>query len=235
MKVWEDNILLYFISTGKVKITNMKNIVKPIAVLIVLIGMVGIAAADPCPDPQTWNNQVPESSLIQVFHEPVLGSTDSYKFMIMGTFTGAEFKELCVADTNGFAQKWRAITTIPSLWQGDILQHMQGPNPTGRFFVQWKTPIGAGGGGNNFLDLDESLHNIGTATFTDASWENSLTTLVHVIGSDFCESKYPGQNKDSCYVRPQPPSQLVPELSPMILTSAGLLGIVLISRKYRNK
>jgi hypothetical protein len=200
----------------------MKSIVTPIALLILLIGMVGIAAADPCPNPSTWNDpkRVAEDSLIKVFHAPVAGN--EYEFLVWGSSTtGAKFHELCIADTSN-ANVWSAFTTIPT-WDGEI------KSPSGEYFIQWKSHTGS-----DMFPMDGSTYKVGTSTFYDVNSLKTLKTLVHVDGKEYCKTKYPNKNDDSCYILPEPPSQPVPELSPLILTSAGLLGIVLVSRKNKR-
>ena len=73
---------------------NMRlKIIKTLALFIVLSGMVGIASADPCPNPETWDNR-PTSNLYLVVAE----GNNPFTYKVGGGLdTHNAIREVCVA------------------------------------------------------------------------------------------------------------------------------------------
>jgi len=194
-----------------------QNIIKLIAALAVLAGMGGIAAADPCPGPEQWDN-VNTPSLQYMYSIAATGS-NPVTYSAGGIPFTNSIKEVCVASTSSEALSG---TVIWSLWlQSDLTIKDQTPQWP-RAWAQFKD------GGNPYnIPADGAMHDVGTVTWDDAPG-NTQKFLLHVV-----DTRCP--TGDTCYVIPKGPVPPVPELSPMILTSAGLLGIVLVSRKYKSR
>ena len=94
-----------------------------------------------------------------------------------------------------------------------------------------------GKGSTQKIPLNASLVKVGNITWDSLMGSSFPTDAIYLIetidldGQGACPNKGIGQ---TCFWRPIGPNPPVPELSPIILTSAGLLGIFLLSRKYRS-
>jgi len=190
------------------------NIIKPIAILMVLFGMIGIAAADPCPDPGTWNGK-DASNLVTL----VETGTNPVTYSVGGFASSDEIKEVCIASPDANASSGTII------WDSWSFTVKNTGGPGAKDWAQF-------GPSNPTIPIDGTLYDVGTVTW-DATPTNPQY-LVHVKSVTDIQKYCPGETGDTCFVRPIGPNPPVPELSPLILTSAGLLGIVLVLRKYRG-
>lgn len=197
------------------------NIVKIVAVCSILLGMIGIAAANPCPNPNTWNNQ-PVSDKIVVLSED-LGDNE-WKYYVRSAEnmnpTGGipGFREVCIANVN-------APISASALWDG----WGYGINHT--VVVEFdgsRGDPGAAGNPHNIPFTGVAIP-VGIIKF---SGPPDVKTLVHVISKEICGGT--NNNPETCFVRPGEPTIPVPELNSVILISAGLLGLGLVARKYKR-
>lgn len=192
-------------------------ILRKFALLTIMLLGIGIAAGYPCPNPQTWTN-FPEVQSVQIYHQSISG--DEYEFLIQG-YVGESVKEVCIADKDGYTRMWSSGTATWPNWNWESKQ--EGSN----YFVQWRDH------GQDNIPMDGNIYSFGTVTLIDQDWDTKLTSLVHLVNEAYCQQL--GLSPDSCYVRPKPPTQPIPEMSTLVLMSTGLIGLVLASRKYRNR
>jgi len=204
------------------------NIVKIVAVCLILLGIVGIASANPCPNPNTWNGK-PVSDKIVVLSEDLGGN--NWKYYVksaqnmnpVGGIPG--FREVCIANAN-------APTSANALWDG------WGYKVTNKNVTEFDGSSGAPGSAGNPYNIPFTgvAIPVGTIQF---SGPPNVKTLVHVISADICGSDTdrgtdPASGVPTCFRRPDEPTIPVPELNPVILISVGLLGLGLLVRKYKR-
>lgn len=179
--------------------------------------MVEIAAADPCPAPDTWNGK-PISNDVMILQEDLGGNLIKYYAKSTTDKSPVDgnpgFKEICIVSSTGFG-------SLTQIWNPAVWSAMsQNPGPYVRF---------QGGGNPDNMPFDGNIYTVGTVQWNAAP--QNIKTLVHVISKDLC----PNSAGNTCFVRPPNPPGVVPELATIVLTSTGILGLVAISRKYRNK
>lgn len=206
------------------------NIIKILALYIMLSGMAGIAAADPCPGPNSneWSDtNLLDSSLIVLYENIGLNTLKIYAQHANENPSGGipGFKEVCFYALPGMIGVSPLWTTGGKNWGAGITGDGVAE------FVGSRGSPGASGDPYN-IPFDGKLNEVGTITFSGTPDLGSAKSLVHVVSYEKCGGTL--ANPNSCWKRPQPPLAPVPELSPIILTSAGLLGILLVSRKYRS-
>ncbi len=206
---------------------NMRtNIIKVVALCIMLSGMAGIAAAapDPCPPPGSneWG-QAPDNTIAVFF------SLDTGNVLHVSTQSGLDegtkngvpgIREVCVYTPSA------KPTSIQNDW------HLWGPNDatiSNKDVAEFHGP--EHGGENNNIPLDKALNPVGHASLASSDLTGA-EVLIHINDPNGrCKNDPDG----SCFIVPAANTPPVPEMSPIILTSAGLLGILLVSRKYRSK
>ena len=197
------------------------NIINKLTVLFILSGIVGIAAANPCPPSETWNNQ-PVSDKIVVLDEDLGGN--NWKYYVKsaenmnpeGGIPG--FREVCIANEN-------APNGAEALWDE------WGYRITNQNVIEFDGSSGepgAAGNPHNIPFTGEAIP-VGTIQFSGTP---DVKTLVHVISKEICGGT--DENPNTCFVRPGKPTIPVPELNTIILISVGLLGLGLVVRKYKR-
>jgi hypothetical protein len=190
-----------------------------LAIFVILAGMAGIASADPCADnPETWSNH-DESNLYTV----VATGTNPVTYSAGGSPSIHDgLREVCIASKTNNALSG-SVAFDPSNWDLGIMSS----TPWGKDWAQFR-----GKGSSSRIPLDGTLTTVG-----DVTWDNPPSDAIYLVetvnldGQGVCG----GGAGQTCYWRPIGPNPPVPELPPSILTTAGLLGLVLVTRKYKNK
>lgn len=192
------------------------------AIFAVMLSMAGIAVANPCPELDTWLGK-PLSDAVLIYQTDQGSGVMKYSVQSEDDKNSIEgipgFKEVCIASGATPSNPVAMLDT----WQGGIR------TPAGGTFVQFDTITG----NPDNIPFDSGIHDVGTVQW-DATPENTQT-LVHVISADICGTDGSGE-PNTCFVRPGTPgTPPVPELGTIVLTSTGMLGLMLISRRYRQK
>lgn len=209
-------------------------ILRKLALLAIVLLGIGIVTAEPCPGPHSneWTDQNLLDTSLNVLYEDI--GSNTLKILArhsnensVGGIPG--FREVCF-QIPGMTQVSALWNTGGENWGADIT-HQQVAEFNGQ-----QTGSSSGASGNPYnIPFDGGLHDVGTIKFASTPDVGQATSLVHIISAEKCGGYESNGEPKTCYKRPQPPLAPVPELSPLILTSSGLLGIVLISRKYRNR
>ncbi|MDW7726237.1 MAG: hypothetical protein SCH70_03860 [Candidatus Methanoperedens sp.] len=196
-------------------------IVKVLAVFLILSGMVGIAAANPCPNPDTWDGK-PVSYNIVVLDEDLGGNNWKYYVRSAENMNSTDgipgFREVCIANEN-------APDGAEALWDG------WGYKITNQNVTEFDGSSGEPGAAGNPYNIPFSgiAIPVGTIQFSEPP---NVKTLVHVISKEICGGT--DEDPGTCFVRPAKPTIPVPELNSVILVLAGLLGLGLVGRKYKR-
>lgn len=201
----------------------MSIILNRVTLCIIILGLVGIAGANPCPASSSdlWDN-APTVGNINLLYDSI--GTNLIRIYAQGTDAnptpGAGFKEVCVYIPNSDISGVTAIWNISGeYWSGDDKGNIAEFGGKGK------------SSGNNYnIPFDGDFHAVGDIEYSSVPDMGNALTLVHINDPDFCAEL--GANGDTCYVRPEPQLPPVPEMSPLILTSAGLIGLILLSKKY---
>lgn len=209
-----------YISGGRYK--NMKNkILVVTAILSVMVTMTGIVAAEDVFDCRE-NTNVPQYD----FLSPHTSDNGNVRTYLLDTFTksGASVIEYCVYPTPGFTG---STTDLTALYTGGV-----GPWTVDRpgskiYFGFDRTP---GGDPNNLPINGGTDIPIGKADYK-GSLPTSELILFHINDPKECQ---PTDQSDTCWRKPGTPPPPVPEMSTMILTFTGMVGLLLFSREYRK-
>lgn len=194
------------------------NIVKIAAVCLILLGTIGIATANPCPNPNTWDGK-PVSDQIIVLDEDLGGN--NWKYYVksaenmnpVGGIPG--FREVCIANET-------APISAVALWDSWVY------SITNENVTEFH---GSPPGNFNNIPFNGSAIPVGTIQFGGTP---NVKTLVHVISASICGGYEANGEEKTCFRRPSEPTIPVPELNSMILISAGLLGLGLLAWKYKR-
>jgi hypothetical protein len=190
-------------------------IITILALFIVLLGLVGIAAAYDCPGPEEWD-KVNTPGLEYFYTIDATGANPvTYE---AGGFATNQIREVCVASTLSNALSG---TVSWDLWASSDITIKPANPQWPRAWAQFKD-----GGEPNDIPADGTMHEFGTVTWNFEPGNTQLF-LLHVK-----DSRCVGG--DTCYVIPKGPNPPVPELSTGILMSAGLIGLIGLTR-YRRK
>ncbi len=196
--------------------------------------MVENVTANPCPAPDAWDN-MPTSNNVLVLQDADPGN-HLIKYYTKSTTDNNPsggipgFKEVCIASS-------ATPLSANSLWT--ILGESWGAGITNKNVVEFNghrngaTP-GASGEKYN-IPFDGNAYEVGTIQWNNV--QSNIKTLSH-INSPEClrvQDNDNDQNPNTCFVRPPNPPGVVPELATIVLTSTGILGLIAMSRKYRNK
>lgn len=190
-------------------------------VLLTILGIIGTveniaASPDPCPDSgDAWNNK-PTSNAVLVLQEDLGNNLIKYYAKSATDKSPSSgipgFREVCVYSSIG-------ATSANSLWSywgvKKITPHIEFRGEEG-------------GGDKENIPFDGNIHAVGTIQWNAVP--QNIRTLVHVKSAELC----PGEPDESCFLQPPNPPGVVPELSTMILTLTGIIGLVMTSRKYRK-
>lgn len=125
--------------------------------------------------------------------------------------------ELCVYTDGTLVQE----SQLAALYSGYGV-FFPGNSPDDYFGFR-KKPTSQGG---TYIPVDGNLYYAGEANY--GSTKPGETIVLHIIDDVECSPQ------ESCYRGPKEPYDPIPELSTIVLTSTGLLGILLISRRYRK-
>lgn len=187
-----------------------------------IVGMVGIATADPCPNPNgaEWN-QDPDGTISVLYtldadkalHVTVRSGLDE------GTINGVPgIREVCVYFPSTMP---KSAKNEWHLWpeDGAVIKRSG--------VIEFKGP--ERGGENNNIPLDTNLNPVGVSFFDVTPDLGEAKVLLHINDIARCN---PAR---SCFIVPYKNRPPIPELSTVVLTCTGLLGIVLMSRKYKNR
>lgn len=198
-----------------------KNTFGIVTILIVAIFMVGtVSAAGGC----RGNTKNVEPYNYLSADNTIDGNNVTY---ILNTFngapSGAKVIGYCVYPEPEFTGESSDLT--PSLELSAIWH----PNNKEYFGFE------RGSGGNEIpIDGTQGIE-VGIADYRSS---NKLPTseeiLFHIIDGNECGVNDNDGSAESCWRKAGTPAPPVPELSPIILVSAGLLGIALIFSKYRS-
>lgn len=198
-----------------------KSILIIIAAFVVVISLAGSTSAG-CPDrsslsshTQTYDNLVPNTVTD--------GNVVTY---ILNTVAkdGASVIEYCVYPEPVFIGDNSNLTPLyvgsNGLWKIDR-------QPSKTFFGFERTH-----GDHNNIPVNGTIGiQIGKADYLSTDrLPTSEIILFHINDPEEC-----GPTDDTCYRRPGTPPTPIPEISTIVLTSAGVLGLMLVSRKHRQK
>lgn len=192
-----------------------------IAIVLVLTGFTGIVSADPCPGPSDtkWNGVPIVTAGLTISAGSTSGSgTGPYDYIVqaMPAFAGSPpigFQELCIRTGN-------TVTQIAQTFAAPNWGSEANPNVFG--FARLN-------GESNNIPFDGNVHDVGTITFSGNPGSQDI--LVHINDPAECR---PTDQSDTCFRSPGTGGQPVPELNPMILTTTGLFGLVLLSRRCKK-
>lgn len=212
------------------------NIAKLLVLSIILaIGMVetAIADPDPCPAPGNAWDQMDSSSAVLVLQEDLGGNLIKYyaKSTTDQSPSGGipGFREVCVVSD-------ATLGPVDALWS--ILGMDWGAGVTNQNVVEFnghQAGASNGASGNPYnIPFDGVTHAVGTAQWNAVP--SNIKTLVHIYSPEICAQSADNDNDgnlDTCFRRPPNPPGIVPELATLILTATGIIGLVAV-RKFRK-
>ncbi len=139
--------------------------------------------------------------------------------------TGASVIGYCVYPTPGFTG---GDSDIIPLFTGNIgLWAIFHPNNKDYFGFE----RGSGGNNNNMPVNGNTGIQVGEVDYLSSDKKpTSEVILFHINDPDEC-----GPNDETCWRRPGRPVPPVPELTPIVLVSAGIFGLFLVSRMNTKK
>lgn len=183
-----------------------------VTIFAVLIGMVGIASADPCPSPNQWGtvNQLSPAGPVTGVFSVVSDLNNPATYSTQGT---SPILEVCGASSSSIAQ-----TINPFFWAAPPSAIKTNEWPKAWFqFSGASNPIPAG-----------PVTSVGTVKWNTPDPQGNEIYLLHIS-----DSKCPGGG-GTCFVIPGRSPQPVPELGTIVLTTTGLLGLALATKKYKK-
>lgn len=196
----------------------MRNKLLIASIIAVIFATVGIASAYDCPGPEEWAD-VNTPSLQNLYSISATG-TVTVTYTAGGVPSSSTIREVCIASTSSNAISGTVDWTN---WGPADLTIQPAKPQWERAWAEYKD-----GGETNDIPSDGAMHPVGTVTW-DVAPDGTQVFLLHV-SDDGC----PDGVGSSCYVIPQGQDPPIPETSTIILTSVGLLGLVLVSRKYKK-
>lgn len=201
--------------------------------IAILIAMTGVAVGnpDPCPAPNAWNSMATSSDVL-VLQEDLGGNLTRYyakSTTDQSPVSGIPgFREVCVLSD---------ATADPVKAEWNILGEEWGAGVTNKGVVEFnghQTGATSGAAGNPYnIPFDGSAHAAGTVQW-DAVPTNVIT-MVHIISADICPQSADNDNDgdpNTCFRRPPVPPGMVPELSTLLLTATGMIGLIAL-RKFK--
>jgi hypothetical protein len=217
----------YMFQTGgkKMKFKIMNTFAVFVMVLgIVIMTAINVSAASACPDYNGWSGKLSSDKVVVL--EEINGNIVTYSLkssvVPATTSTIPGFKALCIRPDNGFLGIEAEINPIASNWEEKIKDD----------FVAFSAK---GGNGKN-LPFDNIAHEIGEVNYVG---HGGLPTkeefLIHVISASICGGYEGNGEEKTCFVKPSKPNIPVPELTSIVLISAGIFGLFMVSRIYSKK
>ncbi len=216
------------------------NIINKLAVCLILLGMVGMTTisagaqgngdGSACPS-FPWTGKMTSDKVVVLEQTDGNVTTYSLKSSVAAATTTKipGFKALCIMPDGKFKGDEADISAIAPNWNDQIKDD----------FIAFS---GKGGIANN-LPFDNAAHEVGKVDYTGhGGLPTNQEFLVHVISKEICggTDKNPeteeaiSAGEFSCFVKPAKPNNPVPELNPVILISVGLVGLVIVAKKYKR-
>jgi hypothetical protein len=194
-----------------------------LAIFVVLFGMTGVVGADPCPaaNSANWNDNLPNTTTIVVVSNSIGTNKFDYKVQETPAFPPSQtppigFQELCIKPPSNGA-------SVSSLTIASGLSWKQDTSGIGFKRVH---------GTADNIPFDGNIHDVGTMTWNKDPGTQQF--LVHINDPVECNAG----NKETdgtCFRAPGKPTNITPELGTLTLTASGLFGLVLATRKYKNR
>lgn len=181
-------------------------------ILAILVGITGIVSAnpDPCPGPDQWNtvNQLSPAGDVLGTFSVVSDGGNPATYSTQGT---SPILEVCGASSSS-----NALDITPSFWNKPPSAIKSNGWPNSWFqFAGESNPIPTG-----------VLTTVGTVQW-DTNPNGDEIYILHIS-----DPKCPGGA--TCFVKTGISEPPIPELNPSILTAIGLIGLVLVVRRYKN-
>lgn len=184
-----------------------------VAICAILTVMAGIASADPCPD----FNAVKKANSYGAVVASKSGSDVTYTIAGM---SGVSAQGLCIYEPFTIKNTLSQVgTNAFNSWKLD-------PHKGNHEYFEWQ-----GDGTQRIAPGDPSSS--GTANFADMASKIDISAEIYVLKIYDPTGAVCG-TIGTCWAYPGPGGP-VPELSTIILTTSGLLGLVLVTRKHNSK
>lgn len=188
-----------------------------ILMIIISIVMIEPVTADPCPQPNTWTDRQ-ESAFVTVV--PTDLGSNLINYAVIGATSSDTIKEVCIATPEAIAQSGTVNWYPSELWS----------------FAVKNSAWAQFGPSHPYIPFDGTLHDVGNVQWSSSS--DKFKFLLHVVSVDpngLCGvAETSVHNKKTCFIKPVGSIPPIPELNTTVLVSAGIIGLVLISRKSKN-
>lgn len=205
---------------------NVKNkILTATAIFIVLAVTTGIVSAGEngqgvgggCPN----RNSLDSHTQMYDYLYPGKTTEGTVVTYILNTISnsGTSVIGYCVYPTLGFEGSTEDLTPLQTGWS-------IWPTKTNKDYFGFER-----GQGGNELPIDGAKDvQVGRVDYEESGLPTREVILLHIYDPQEC-----GPEDDTCWRRPgTPPPPPVPEMSTIALVSAGLIGLLLIARKYKK-
>lgn len=187
--------------------------------IVVLIAMAGLASAEGigggCPSRQSLGSHT--QTYDNLYTDKLVGGNVVTYLLNTVAKDDASVIGYCIYSTPGFTGSGEDLTPLYAGWA--VSYH------DNKDYFGFER-----GHGDNNIPIDGATDiEIGKADYLTADKVSSSDVILfHINDPEECG------NEDTCWRRPGTSTPPVPELGTVVLMSAGILGLLLVARKYRK-